>query len=340
MALGRDPRIDLLMNRLGETSGAVNSRPDAAVPLAGVWPIVTTPFDDDGRLDLVGLANVAEHILAGGAAGLVYPAIASEFQTLTAEERRLAVEHLLTLVGDRRPVIVGVSSHDDRIQSASLAEHAAACGAIAVMFMPRPAASGNLPTSHDVLADIASAADLPIVLQNAPPPLGPALGIPGMVDLLERIPHIRYVKEETLPCGQRISRLLQNRPLGLAGVFGGAGGRFVLDELARGAVGSMPACEFTAMHVAVYERFRSGDLAGARRLFNVLLPLLNFESVFRTPATKQILYRMGIIGSPRHRDENPSLDEHDRSELFSILEDMGSWADFSDRSERRLTGGD
>ena len=103
----------------------------------------------------------------------------------------------------------------------------------------------------------------------------------------------------------------------------------MLDELSRGAIGSMPACEFTAIHVEIYERFRSGDHAGARRLFNMLLPLLNFESVFRTPATKEILYRMGIIGSPRHRDENPSLDEHDRRELSSILEGMGPWADLS-----------
>ncbi len=310
-------------------SPEVRSSSNSAAGLSGVWPIVTTPFDDNGRLDLVGLTKVAEHILASGADGLVYPAIASEFQTLTADERQLAVEHLLALVGDRRPVIVGVSSLDDTIRPASLAEHASACGAIAVMFMPRPAPVGNARGLHDALADVARASDLPIVLQNAPPPLGPALSVEAAIDLLEQIPHVRYVKEETLPCGQRISRLLQARPSGLAGVFGGAGGRFVLDELGRGAVGSMPACEFTAIHVQVYERFRSGDHAGARRLFNMLLPLLNFESVFRTPATKEILYRTGIIGSARHRDENPSLDDQDRRELLSILDGMGSWANMS-----------
>ena len=226
-------------------------------------------------------------------------------------------------------MIVGVSSFNDQIDAASLAEHAAAHGAVAVMFMPRPGDCGFDPLRTARWLDIASASDLPIVLQNAPPPLGPALSIDAMIDLLERVPHIRYVKEETFPCGQRISRLLKARPAALAGVFGGAGGRFVLDELSRGAIGSMPACEFTSIHVEIYERFRSGDHGGARRLFNTLLPLLNFESVFRTPATKEILYRMRIIGSPRHRDENPNLDEHDQRELSSILEDLGPWADLS-----------
>ena len=63
--------------------------------LSGVLPIVTTPFSGDGRVDLSSLTRVVEHILSSGAHGLVYPAIASEFQTLSPEERRGAVEHVL-----------------------------------------------------------------------------------------------------------------------------------------------------------------------------------------------------------------------------------------------------
>jgi 4-hydroxy-tetrahydrodipicolinate synthase len=140
---------------------------------------------------------------------------------------------------------------------------------------------------------------------------------------MEAVPAVRYVKEEVQPCGQRITGLLASLP-GLEGVFGGAGGRFVLDELARGALGSMPACEFTDLHVELYKQFKSGNRAAARRLFNRLLPLLNFESVFRTPATKLILHRMNIIESPLHRDDNPVLDPLDREELWSILDDMGT----------------
>jgi 4-hydroxy-tetrahydrodipicolinate synthase len=323
------PRREWSLIGLAEAASAVDMSRDSsqAEPqaLRGVWPIVTTPFDEAGQLDLYSLARVAEHVIGGGAHGLVYPAIASEFQTLTLEERRAAVEHLLSVVDRRLPAIVGVSSRDEGTSPTDLAEHAARCSAAAVMFMPPPGASAS--AIRAVLAAIADASDLPIILQNAPPPLGPALGIDAMRGVIDDTGHVRYVKEETPPCGQRITRLLAPRPTNLLGVFGGAGGRFAIDELARGALGSMPACEFTAIHVGIYERCSAGDWAEARRLFNMLLPLLNFESVFRTAATKQILHRLGVIASPRHRDGNPQLDDYDRRELRSILDGMDGWAE-------------
>jgi 4-hydroxy-tetrahydrodipicolinate synthase len=268
---------------------------------------------------------VVEHILKGGAHGLVYPAIASEFQTLDACERRMAVEHVIRVTAGRRPVIVGVSSMGVSMSPAALAEHAALQKAAAVMLMPEPAERSGGASIVALFKSVAGVCNLPIVLQNAPPPLGPALSVDAIADIVSAVPSVRYVKEETQPCGQRITRLI-DKPVDLDGVFGGAGGRFVLDELARGAVGTMPACEFTAIHVKLYECFAAGDRAEARRLFNALLPLLNFESVFRTPATKFILHRMGVIHSPRHRDDNPHLDEADRREVLLILEQMGALA--------------
>ncbi|HVY21090.1 MAG TPA: dihydrodipicolinate synthase family protein [Bauldia sp.] len=299
---------------------------DEQAPLSGVWPIVTTPFDGAGRLDVDGLGNVVEHIIGSGAHGLVYPAIASEFQTLSADERRTAVDHVIAVTDGRRPVVVGISSADDHTSPAALANHAATRAAAGVMLMPRPSDARDPGAIRDAFSAVAAACGLPIILQNAPGPLGPALSADAVRLIVEAVPSIQYVKEETQPCGQRITKLLRAMPSGLAGVFGGAGGRFVLDELARGAVGTMPACEFTALHVALYDRFAAGDRAEARRLFNALLPLLNFESVFRTPATKFILHRMGIIDSPRHRDDNPDLDDADRLELITILENMGARA--------------
>ena len=300
--------------------------------LSGVWPIVTTPFDDDGLLDLAGLTNVVEHILEGGAHGLVYPAIASEFQMLDRDERRVAVDHVLAVAAGRRPTIVGISGADDQ-SPAALAEHAETRNAAAVMLMPSPARRNDVAAIRDLFAAVAASCTLPIVLQNAPPPLGPALSVDAVRTIVEAVPAVRYVKEETQPCGHRITGLLTGLP-NLAGVFGGAGGRFVLDELARGASGSMPACEFTAIHVQLYEHFVTGNRAEARRLFNNLLPLLNFESIFRTPATKFILHLMQVIDSPRHRDDNPDLDECDRRELLCILEAMGALP----RLRRETTG--
>jgi 4-hydroxy-tetrahydrodipicolinate synthase len=291
--------------------------------LEGVFPIVTTPFDENDRLDLESLTKVVGHILDGGAHGVVYPAIASEFQTLTERERKSAIEHVFHVVGSRRPVVVGISCTNDLMKPEGLARHAAECRAAAVMLMPSPAEKQNV---RQLFENVAAACDLPIILQNAPPPLGSALSVDEMVEIGRVVPAVRYVKEETLPCGQRISRLL-SEATDFLGVFGGAGGRFVLDELARGALGSMPACEFTAIHVEIFNLFRHGRQAEARHLFNALLPLLNFESVFRTPATKHILQEMKVISSSRFRDHNPKLDTYDRKEIAAILMDLRSCID-------------
>jgi 4-hydroxy-tetrahydrodipicolinate synthase len=290
----------------------------------GVWPIITTPFDDAGRLDLNGLGSVVEHVLRGGAHGVVYPAIASEFQTLDRDERHAAIERVLSAVAGRRPVIVGVSTVGGDLHPPSLAEAAERLGAAGVMFMPAPRPSDGVAS---VVAAVAEASVLPIVLQNAPAPLGPTLPVEAIADVIRGVPAIRYVKEEVPPCGQRITRLLEAAGGRLQGVFGGAGGRFVLDELARGASGSMPACEFTNLHVRLYDLIAAGDPTAARRLFNAMLPLLNFESVFRTSATKFILHRMGVIDSTRHRDGNPELDANDRRELVTILDGLETVAE-------------
>jgi 4-hydroxy-tetrahydrodipicolinate synthase len=292
----------------------------AAGPLHGVFPIVTSPFHADGSPDTTSLRRVADYIVRAGAQGCVYPAIASEFATLTDAEREALTEIVAKAVDGRIPFVVGISA-ETPARSAALARQAKGLGAAAVMVMaPRSAGTG----AEEVAAFLDAAlggVELPVILQNAPPPLGSSLPAETVAEVLRRVPRIAYLKEEVVPCGQRISALMAQAP-GLAGVFGGAGGRFVLDELARGAAGSMPACEVTEIHVALYAAWRAGNRRRARDLFNSVLPLLNMGGVFRTPVTKHALLRRGLIAHPRHRDGNPELDAQDRAELDAILDDL------------------
>jgi 4-hydroxy-tetrahydrodipicolinate synthase len=160
---------------------------------------------------------------------------------------------------------------------------------------------------------------VPVVLQNAPWPTGCGLPPERIAEIVDAIPGIEYVKEETLPCGQRISKLLAIRPPRLRGIFGGAGGRYITDELARGACGTMPACELADLHVAQFRAHRAGDNAEVRRLFERMLPLLNFQAVFRMAMTKEVLRRRGIIQSTHVRAAGPALDAGDLRELDQLL---------------------
>ena len=158
-----------------------------------------------------------------------------------------------------------------------------------------------------------------IMLQNAPAPMGIGLSLEKVAELARAVEGIRYVKEEAPPSGQRITQLTELAGDSLLAVFGGAGARYVIDELTRGAKGTMPACEISELHVAMFDRFRRGDEAGARDLFERTLPLLNMQAIFRWRLTKEVLQRRGLIESTFVRAPGPELDRYDRLELDALL---------------------
>ena len=288
--------------------------------LSGVYPILATPFRADGSVDERDLARLIEFIVAAGADGLVFPGVASEFETLAPDERAHLVAIVARCVAGRVPFVVGASAADGPA-AAMHAAHGKSVGAAAVMAVAPASFQGDKAAIADYYSRIA-AVGLPVILQNAPPPAGCALSPDDVVQFVRTLGGIRYVKEESLPCGQRITRLLAARVPTLAGVFGGAGGRYITDELARGACGTMPACELTDLHVRQFARHRAGDHDGVRSLYNRMLPLLNFQAVFRMAMTKEVLRRRGIISATHVRAAGPRFDAGDHAELAALLADI------------------
>ena len=289
--------------------------------LAGVFPIIATPFRADGSPDIADLERLIDFVIVCGGDGLVFPGVAREFDQLTMVERKSLSERLIARNAGRRPVVIGVSA-STADESLELAQHARDAGASAVMLMAPRTLAATVDEQKQLFAHVGNSADLPIILQNQPMPIGAGLSIESILAIVAATPQVRWIKEETMPCGQRISRLLAGRPDHLIGVFGGAGGRYLADELARGAVGTMPACEITDAHVALFARHRAGDAAGVRKLFNDVLPLLNFQAVFRMAMTKEVLRRRGVITQTYVRAPGPRLDAGDQVELTAILEDL------------------
>jgi 4-hydroxy-tetrahydrodipicolinate synthase len=285
--------------------------------LEGVFPIVATPFCTDGVPDMADLERLVDFIVGSGVDGVVFPGVASEFDTLAPTERSELVAAVARAVGDRVPLVVGVSAADAE-SAATYAAQARALGAAAVMAMAPPSLREHMPAQVDYFARIARER-VPIILQNAPPPAGCGLAPEQVASIVDAVPGIGYVKEETLPCGQRITRLLDLAPSRLRGVLGGAGGRYITDELARGACGTMPACELCDLHVAQFRAHRAGRPAEVRRLFDRMLPLLNFQAVFRMAMTKEVLRRRGIIASTHVRAAGPRLDAGDLRELDQLM---------------------
>ena len=294
----------------------------AGRPFRGVFVILATPFSDDGSLDEDGLKSVVEFSIAAGAHGLVTPANASEFSALSDPERLRVIEVVGRTARGRLPFVAGVSGVSSQV-AVWLAKHAADAGADAVIAMPpyvsKPAADGV----RAYYEAISRATELPIFVQNYPLPIGVPLSSALLGQLAREIERVLYVKEEVPPVTHSVSADIAACGKSVEGVFGGAAGRFLIDEMSRGAAGTMPACDVPDMHTAVWNAWQAGDASGAREAFNRLLPLLNFESLHSVQGYKEVLRRRGVIRSAHVRTAvTGPLDAHDHAELDAILAEI------------------
>ena len=289
--------------------------------ITGVFPVLPTPFDAAGTPDATGLATLVRYLLRSGVDGMTFPGVASEVATLSESERAELTGLVIREVAGRVPVVAGVSSNDAAV-TLRLARLAAEQGAAALMV----AAPAALKTSAEQIAHFqAIAAAVPgtaLMLQNVPPPAGAGLDPAVLLEILAAVPEIRYIKEEALPSGQRLTEVLARAPASLLGVLGGAGGRYITDELRRGACGTMPAIELAEVHVRLFAAHRAGDAAAVRQLFMRMLPVLNIQAVFRWSLTKHVLHSRGLIRHTGQRTAGPLLDAMDRQDVDAFMADM------------------
>jgi 4-hydroxy-tetrahydrodipicolinate synthase len=260
-------------------------------------------------------------MLSCGVDGITYPGVASEVGKLSVPERLELTTAVLTEVAGRVPVIAGVSSGDAEITIA-LARAAVSAGATALMVADPP---DRLTAQEQIVYFSQIAVAVPtatLMLQNVPLPVGAGLDPNVLLEILAAVPSIRYIKEETLPSGQRLTELLARGPASLVGVFGGAGGRYITDELRRGAAGTMPAIELAEVHVALFAAHRAGDHAKVRELFTRMLPVLNVQAVFRWSLTKYVLQKRGLIPCMKQRMPGPLLDAMDQADVDAFLTDI------------------
>jgi dihydrodipicolinate synthase/N-acetylneuraminate lyase len=287
----------------------------------GVFAILCTPFSPEGQLDLRSLEREIEFCLNAQTHGLVALVNASEYWTLSDEERTHVAEVTIKQVGGTVPVIIGVSS-GSADWSVNFARHAQDCGADGVMAMPPTGRPTNELESFRYYEKLSSVLDIPMFVQNHDPPLGTRMS-PALVSRVVReLPHADWIKEETLPPGHAMSIEIASCGAKLQGIMGGIAGRYLFDEYARGACGTMPACESVDVHVLVWNALTDGDHQKAREYFSRLLPLLNYEAI-SSGVYKAVLRWRGVIESDYVRTNlaNP-LDAHDRRELAVILRSL------------------
>jgi len=276
--------------------------------LDGIVPILQTPFTDDGDLDVGSLRRLAEHVIQAGAAGAIYPAVASEVARLSGQERRLGLEAVLAEVGSRVPVFAGVSA-SHLAESLALARHAQAHGATGVLVQAPQAVAGDASRLREFYRGLAGGTDLPLMIQDLDWQ-GGGMPLELILELFEELPTFRCIKVETVPAGPKYSRILAATG-GRLHVSGGWAVTQMLDGLERGVHAFMPEGSMVAIYRAIMSRFAAGDREGAGQLFERLLPVLAFSNQHIDVSIqffKRVLVAKGVFRTAVLRDPALQLD--------------------------------
>jgi 1-pyrroline-4-hydroxy-2-carboxylate deaminase len=158
----------------------------------GVYVATTTPFHEDGSLDLETYRAHCAWLIDNGIAGLVPCGSLGEYESLSDDERRGVVEAAVEAAAGRAKVVPGVSAPGSH-QSVAHARHAREAGADGVMALPPVIHNA---TRQEIIAHFAAIAraGLPIVAYNNPFSTKHDL-LPELYAELARIDEVVAVKE-------------------------------------------------------------------------------------------------------------------------------------------------
>ena len=291
-------------------------------PITGIFNILATPFDAALNVDEQSLHNLVEFQLDKGVVGLTILGVLGEAAKLSTDERARVAGIVFETVNGRVPVVVG-TSHADLSTCISLSKQAFSAGATAVMIAP-PRMPGAKDDDIIALYDtIASAVDQAIVVQDFPPVNDVIMTAPMLARLADQNPHARTLKLEDPPLMEKIGAI--RKLTDKFAIFGGLGGMFLLEELERGAAGTMTGFAFSEVLVAVYDAFRAGDLAKAEAIFDRFLPLIRYENqpMINLTIRKQLLQRRGAIAHAALRTPFVSISDESQGEMDRVLRRVG-----------------
>lgn len=292
--------------------------------MRGVYPILSTPFDKHGNVVFDDLENQVEWIIQQGVHG-VGIAMASEVFKFTESERDAVLKSVVDTANGRVKVVMntGAEGTDATIYYSKRAEE---LGADALMIRPTSYIPTTASEHIEFFVQVAESVGIPIFMQDqSTAQVPPAMA----VACANRHENLCYIKVETPPTIPRMAdaQELTSDDTNLI-LFGGMGGAFLLEELRRGSVGTMPGSTLPDKFVDVWNLWEAGDEAGALDAFD------KYASIIRTLAQgqglanwiyKHIMWRRGVFSKEGIYARGPSLkpDAAHLNEIDALLDRVG-----------------
>ena len=245
---------------------------DLRQELRGIVASLHTPFTEKNAIDPDSLVRLVDHCANSGCSGVLVNAVAGEVAALTRDEREQLLRCTVDAVGDRLRIVAGISAAtvDESVEHA----RTASCFAIPVLMWQPPAGLDDDQLLIG-LRRIAAEGDHQIMLQDLDW-TGPGIAPEIISDMAEAVPALTAVKIETAPAGPKYSAV-SKRSQGSLHLSGGWAVMQMLDGLARGLDAFIPS-GLLPIQVRIFTAWEQGDEDEARRLFELILPVMVFTN--------------------------------------------------------------
>jgi len=286
----------------------------------GVFPVVPTIFDAEGRLDLDGQRRAIDFMIDAGSNGLCILANFSEQFALTDQERDTVMHVALRHVDGRVPVIV-TTTHFATSVCAARSRRAQEAGAAMVMIMPPyHGATIRVPETaiYDFYREVSGAITIPIMVQDAPV-AGTPLSAAFLARMAREIENLAYFKIEVPQAALKLRTLIELGGAAVEGPWDGEEAITLMADLDAGATGSMTGGGYPDGIRAIVDAYAAGRREEAASLYARWLPLINYENrQGGLAAAKALMKEGGVIGHDGVRPPLPEMHPAIRAGLIEI----------------------
>lgn len=283
----------------------------------GVFPAISTQFNDDGSINFKSNARMLEALINDGVDGIIALGTIGENASLSAEEKRQFIKHTLEIVNGRITVISGCTEYTAELAS-TYAKDVYELGVDGLMLLPAMVYHG---TDREVITHYQTVArtspDLPIMIYNNPVGYGVDVNL-EMTEVLAAEQNIVAIKESTTDT-RRLTEL-QSR----------FGERFILfcgvDDIALesillGATGWISGLTnvFPRESVALMKLAREGRIEEAREIYRWFMPLLRLDTIPTLVQCIKLAEQIVGRGSEKVRLPRMELIGEDRAYVEAVV---------------------
>ncbi|MBQ4142784.1 MAG: dihydrodipicolinate synthase family protein [Thermoguttaceae bacterium] len=244
----------------------------------GPFPILSTPYKEDGSVDFDVLARSAQFVDWCGSPGMIWPQSGDSLDLLTMEEKLQGMEALADAMKGRKSALcLGVQGKNTE-EMLIYARHAEKLDVPCIISRP-PDDGKTQEDMREYWRALAKVTNRPVIIQTTGGTTyrGPAPSVELLIDLAKESPWFGYVKEEAANTWQRMKLLIDAKPV-IKTVFSAWGGFAWLHQSRLGTEGLITErAVYADLLAKIWEFMEREDHTAAADAFSRLLLMLNLK---------------------------------------------------------------